>query len=318
MGIFLQLHTSRHRKRSRGWGIGLCLTILCLPAGNPAYSAPKIHIVAATPVSAAIAEAIAGDHAEVSALIRGATSPHHISLRPSQILALERADIILAVHPDYEIFLKKLDGKLPIIWLGKTDGLEYLPVRPLTGHEHEAHAGTRVDPHLWLEPRNVARMGEYLAARLANHIPQKAALWQAHATSLREDMQTLRIRMRSVLHPDKEKTFAAYHDGYHYFENATGITLGMTFSDATLHQLRPAALAEIKALVHKRHVSCLVSEPEFNPGIIERLGNTLDIPVTEIDPEGMMRKEKGVVFFERLLLGMARDFHECFWQAKKS
>ncbi len=305
------LHHSRHSVCAC-----LCTLIFLLAGGGTSWAVASketagIHAVASVPPAGAIAEAIMKGVALPTTLVQGNASPHHFSFRPSQSSALHKATIIFAISPAYEQFMQRslgvLSKDIPVVWLSDAPGAKHLPTRDEDGH---AHSGR--DPHLWLTPHNVSAMGRYAAQQLSTRYPDHAEQFHANAENLSARMKTLHADLRDILKQDKGKKFAAYHDGYQYFEQATGIALGAVFSDAVLHQIRPGQLQTIRQQVEEKEVTCLVAEPEFDATVIRRLGKELRIPVIIADPEGMGIKVRGADFFVELLTGMATDFHRCF------
>lgn len=300
------LHYSSHRAR---FFYGLCLSLmLALPV---VAKAEKPAIVASVPPVAAITYAITEGVFEPKTLLTGLQSPHHFSLKPSQLRAMRQADVLVLIHPDYERFLQKALATVPpevtVIVLADAPGLKKLPPRLADGHP----AAKGFDPHLWLDPENVTIMGNFLSGELAKKYPEDAEHFRANAVKLQEKMAELRTGMASTLAPYKGEKFAAYHDGYQYFERVTGILLGATFSDPVLHQLRPRQLQVIQKEAGATELRCLVAEPEFDSTVIRSMGDQLHMPVIISDPEGMTITAHGAGFFTALLQGMASEFAGC-------
>ena len=58
-------------------------------------------------------QAIVGDTANLQLLVQGAHSPHHYHLKPSQLKALHKADVVFYIDDHYEFFLNSALASLP-------------------------------------------------------------------------------------------------------------------------------------------------------------------------------------------------------------
>jgi len=114
---------------------------------NAAFANSPLKVVVTIPPFHALVSAVMGDIAKPQLLLKAGASPHHYTLRPSEIKALQEANLIFWGGPALESFLIKPFTTLPksvkIIEFDKTKSLLLLPVRRTThfeaccDHEHE-------------------------------------------------------------------------------------------------------------------------------------------------------------------------------------
>src|SRR5258705_9359833 len=85
------------------------LSILILFAA-PAFA--KLNVVATTPDIASIAKEIGGDHIELTTMTKPTEDPHFVDAKPSFIVKLNRADVLIEGGAELEIgwLPKLLDG----------------------------------------------------------------------------------------------------------------------------------------------------------------------------------------------------------------
>src|SRR5262245_12991676 len=85
--------------------IKLCLGVLVafLTASLPAGAQSKLNVVTTTEDLAAIAREVGGDHITVDSIARGFQDPHFVEAKPSFILKLQKADLLILVGRDLEI-----------------------------------------------------------------------------------------------------------------------------------------------------------------------------------------------------------------------
>jgi len=76
---------------------------LTLLSARPAEAAAKIRVVTATSDLAALASEVGGDHIEVESIARGYQDPHFVEAKPSFLLKLRKADLLIVVGLQLEI-----------------------------------------------------------------------------------------------------------------------------------------------------------------------------------------------------------------------
>ena len=155
--------------------------------GAPAFAKVPSVMVSLLPIHSLV-QGVMGDLGEAELLLPGGASPHGFSLKPSQVRALARADLVIRVSADLETFLNKpistLSNEAKIVILIDTDDLQLFEIREggdWEAHEEEAQEAEgrhAPDPHIWLSPKNattiVWRIAEELAALDAGNAKQIA------------------------------------------------------------------------------------------------------------------------------------------------
>ena len=159
----------------------LVLGLLALPAQA------ALEVFATVPEWAALAQEIGGDRVKVFAATTGLQDPHRIEARPSLIARARRAGLVVATGADLEA------GWLPLV-LRESGNPQVRPGMPgyfeAADHVRMLEVPARLDraegdvhaagnPHLQTDPRNFLRIGEALAARMAQLDPADAAAYQA-------------------------------------------------------------------------------------------------------------------------------------------
>ncbi|MEM9755439.1 MAG: zinc ABC transporter substrate-binding protein, partial [Pseudomonadota bacterium] len=72
----------------------------------------------------------------------------------------------------------------------------------------------------------------------------------------------------------------------------------------------PARIAEIQARIRDEGVDCVLSEPQYNPGIVATVLDGTEANTSVIDPLGATL-EPGPDLYPALILGMAETLAEC-------
>ncbi len=203
--------------------------LLLLAGGIPSRS---LTIVATSPDLAWVAKEVGGKDCEVSAIARGDQDPHRVEPKPSFILKLRKADLMMQVGMDMEIgYLRPLleQARNPRIQTGQPgffDASEYIskldvPTGRIDRSMGDVHPGG--NPHYQLEPDNMARIGAALAERLGRIDPAHAADYKARSASLAERLRKLRAEIVALFAADKGKPVVVYHNAMKYLSNLFGL-----------------------------------------------------------------------------------------------
>jgi zinc transport system substrate-binding protein len=173
------------------------------------------------------------------------------------------------------------------------------------GHDHGAH-----DPHAWLSPDNGAVWLNAIAAGLSAADPENAGTYFANAAAGREELATLRDEIDTILDPVRGRNFIVFHDAYQYFETAFDFPASgaISLSDAT--DPSPARIDEIQARVAEQGVSCVLSEPQFNPGIVAAVMDGSEANTGVLDPLGS-DLEPGPELYGNVLRNLATALADC-------
>ena len=118
-----------------------------------------------------LVQSILGQGTQATLLIDKSASPHDVQLKPSDIRALNQANVLIMIDQKFEGFMntviKSAPTGLTIIEISDDDSLRRLPARD---HEHAGHTDQThadIDPHIWLNPENAKSMARIIAARLS-------------------------------------------------------------------------------------------------------------------------------------------------------
>ncbi len=166
------------------------------PSGSAASRA-ELRIVASTDVYADIARQIAGDRAQITALISDPTQdPHSYEADPQNLLALSKADIVIENGGGYDDFVDTL------LKSANNPDVAVLNAVDLSGRT--APAGGELNEHVWYDFPTVETLTGSLAAALAAADPSDASRFSANAATFTTRLQGLQ---------KSEAAIAAAHSG---------------------------------------------------------------------------------------------------------
>lgn len=177
-------------------------------------------------------------------------------------------------------------------------------------HGHDDHAHGAHDPHAWLSPENAALWLNTIAGALSAADPDNAGAYFANAAAGRAELEALSAEVEAMLAPVRGTGFIVFHDAYQYFEASFDLPASgaISLSDAT--DPSPARIAEIQARVAEQGVACVLSEPQFDPGIVAAVMEGAEARTAVLDPLGSTL-EPGPALYGDVIRGLGETLAAC-------
>ena len=272
-------------------------------------------------------------------IVDGYASPHGFAMKPSHAKILQNADLIFWVGEDLENWLEKplksIAKKAEKIELMEIKGLKKLEFRErniFEGHDdhghdehkedehkehghkedkhddHHEHAHGEHDPHIWLDPMNAKVILKEMAEHLIENDQENASTYKANLKKALKDLDKLTKKVKSELNKDFKSI--VFHDAYQYFEKRFDVNVLGAFTVNT--DVLPGAeqLSEIREIIEHDKVSCVFSEPQFNPDIINAVAKDMNISTGVLDPLGATLNPGKDLYFD-LISNMSKSFKGC-------
>jgi manganese/zinc/iron transport system substrate-binding protein len=242
----------------------------CDRAATPRPADPRpgvVRVVATTGMVADLASRVAGDHANITTLMGEGVDPHLYKASPSDIRAIENADLVLysGLHLEGKMgeVLEKLGSRSRVVAV--TDGI---PRDRLMSFGADAH-----DPHVWFDVALWAHclptVERALAAAAPAHAPDFSANRERYAAEL--DALDAEVRTAIATIPKERRVLVTAHDAFGYFGRAYDIEVLGVQGMSTESE---ASLADINALVEalvSRRIPAVFVESSVNPRNMEAL-----------------------------------------------
>jgi zinc transport system substrate-binding protein len=174
--------------------------------------------------------------------------------------------------------------------------------------DHHEHAHGEHDPHIWLDPMNAKVILSEMAEHLIENDQENASKYKANLKKAHKDLDKLTKKVKSELNKDFKSI--VFHDAYQYFEKRFGVNILGAFTVNT--DVLPGAeqLSEIREVIEHEKVSCVFSEPQFNPDIIKAVAKDTNIKTGVIDPLGATLNPGKTLYFD-LIKNMSSSFKSC-------
>ena len=208
--------------------IRLLMTLLLATASLPALAA--LQIFATVPEWGALAREIGGDKVSVFTATTALQDPHRIQARPSLLAQARRADLVVATGAELEV------GWLPLVIRdsgnaniqpgrpGYFEAARYVTLRDvpavLDRSQGDVHAAG--NPHFQLDPRNLLKIGDALAARLGELDPPNAQAYLTGYQAFAVKWQAAITRWEKEAAPLRGVPLLAHHDSFVYLAHWLG------------------------------------------------------------------------------------------------
>ena len=173
---------------------------------------------------------------------------------------------------------------------------------------HEGHAHGEYDPHIWLDPMNAKVILNEMVEHLIENDAKNASKYKSNLKNAFKDIDKLTADVKADL--SKSTASIVFHDAYQYFEERFDINILGAFTVNT--DVMPGAeqLSEIREIIEHDKVSCIFSEPQFNPDIINAVAKDMDIKTGILDPLGATLNPGKNLYFD-LIRNMSDSFKGC-------
>ncbi|MCB9730907.1 MAG: zinc ABC transporter substrate-binding protein [Deltaproteobacteria bacterium] len=257
----------------------LALGAAALAAG-PAHA--TLRVVATLPDLAAIASEVGGDKVQVTALADPAEDPHYVDPKPSLLIPLSRADLLIVNGLELEV------GWLPPLQASarnaaiRTGGPGYLdasvgvrlmevPQTRIDRSQGDIHPGG--NPHYMHDPRAAIVVAKAIAARLATLDPPNASFYAERAQAFVREAQAVvdAERARFAALPSAKRRVIGYHRSLTYLEDWLGLTEEATIEPLPGIAPSPGHVAEVLATMRETGARVIVQEEYYRRNTSETL-----------------------------------------------
>ena len=174
--------------------------------------------------------------------------------------------------------------------------------------DHEGHHHGEHDPHIWLDPINAKVILNEMVEHLIENDPNNASTYKSNLNKALKDLDKLTLDVMTEL--NKSTPSIVFHDAYQYFEERFNVKVLGAFTVNT--DVMPGAeqLAEIREIIEHDKITCIFSEPQFNPDIINAVAKDMDIKTGVLDPLGATLDPGKDLYFD-LIKNMSKSFKGC-------
>ncbi|HEX9759325.1 MAG TPA: zinc ABC transporter substrate-binding protein, partial [Candidatus Acidoferrales bacterium] len=168
-------------KRNRMFlALSVGFVALLLAPATPAPAKGKLYVVTSTTDLASLAQEVGGDRIDVDSIARGYQDPHYVEAKPSFLLKLRKADLLIVVGLELEkswlppLITQCGNPRVQIGAPGYLDASQFAEILEIPRGEITRAMGDvhpLGNPHYWLDPGNGRRIAQAVRDRLSELAP---------------------------------------------------------------------------------------------------------------------------------------------------
>lgn len=267
----------------------IVMTLAVLGLAAPAANA-ALNVLTCEPEWAALTQELAGELAEVDWATTALQDPHRIQARPSLLAKARRADLLICTGAELEagwLPLLQREAGNPRIQPGQPGYLEAARFartierpRALDRAQGDVHASG--NPHVHLDPRNIARVADGLARRLADLDPANAARYADRNTDFQSRWTEAMARWEQQGARLTGMPVVVHHRNWSYLVDWLGLTVIGELEPRPGMEPTASHLAALLETLKATPVRMVLRTPHESPKASEWLASRADIPAVEL------------------------------------
>ncbi len=238
-----------------------------------ARAAGKLNVVTSTTDLAALAEEVGGDRVTVTSIARGYQDPHFVEAKPSFLLLLKRADLLISVGLQLEIgWLPPLvtqcgNPKIQPAAAGYFDASQFalileIPTTQVTRAMGDVHP--LGNPHYWLDPQNGMRIAQGIAQKFSEMSPGDAAYFTERLKSFQQRIAEAEKRWDAEMKPYRGRKVVTYHRSWPNFAERFGLDVVGYVEPRPGIPPSPGHTLELIQQMKRDNVKVILVEPYFD------------------------------------------------------
>ena len=237
------------------------------------FAASKLNVVTTTEDLSAIAREIGGDKIDAESIAKGYQDPHFVEPKPSFILRLQKANLLIAVGLQLEIgWLPPLvtQSRNPRIQPSAPGHMEVsnfchiaeIPQGQVTRAMGDVHP--MGNPHYWLDPDNGRRIGKALQDKLSEMQPADAAYFAQRYADFDKRLTASIKGWEAKLAPYKGRKVITYHRSWPNFCEHFGIQVAEYVEPKPGIPPSPSHTLDLINLMNRENIKLILVEPYFD------------------------------------------------------
>jgi zinc/manganese transport system substrate-binding protein len=244
-----------------------------LAGAMPVRAAGPLNVIATTEDLASIAREVAGDKAKVESLSRGYQDPHFVEAKPSFVLKLNKADLLIAVGRELEIgwlpplITQSRNAKIQPGGDGYLDAsltarILEMPTGQLTRAMGDVHPSG--NPHYWLDPENGKRIAKAVADKLSALDHANAAYYAQREADFEKRLTEAGARWTGMMAPYKGMQVVTYHRSWPNFADRFGLEVIGYVEPKPGIPPSPSHTIDVINAMKRQNVKIILVEPYFD------------------------------------------------------
>ena len=236
-------------------------------------AAKKLNVITATTDLASLAQEVGGDKINVESMAKGYQDPHFVEAKPSFLLKLRQADLLVVVGLQLEIgWLPPLitqsgNSRIQVGANGYLDASQFaeileIPQGSITRAMGDVHP--LGNPHYWLDPDNGRRVARGIAGKLGEMDPEDTAYFQQRFQDFDRRLSEADKKWQADMKPFHGRKVITYHNSAPNFAKHFGLNVVGFVEPRPGIPPTPSHTLEVINMMKRDHVKVIMVEPYFD------------------------------------------------------
>ena len=240
-------------------------------------------------------------HSIVSQLTQGVTTPslllenqqsaHHFHLKPSQLSLLDKADLVISIHPNFETGLSKALNSID-------SSKQFIINKQVTNH------------HSWLDINHIQNFAKLLADKLSQIDKNNSAIYHNNLAQVDQKLEQLKHDINQQLSKYKTTPIATFSNTFEYFIKSNHLQKSTAVTQSHGDRLSIQKILKAKQTMQSKKTKCLLSTTEIPSKRINVLIEGLNINTANIDIMGY-QLDKGALHYFDLMQHITNKVEQC-------
>jgi len=262
-----------HVRKLPGFALLAALVSFLLPVGAMTEARDPIPVVVTIPVLKDLAQQVGGPHVRVTSLLSGYENEHTYSPKPTDLVAVRKARLLLEIGMGLEVWVSSLvknAGGRSLRVITTSQGVELIR-DDADVHEGTHHEGTAGNPHIWLDPENVAIMLRHITEALIEVDPSHTAEFQTNQSAYLQRLGQLQKELSARTQRLSDRRFIAHHPAWPYLAKRFSLDIVGTIHMQAGTEPSALHLQSLIDRIRKDHIKVVVSEIQLSQRLPEIL-----------------------------------------------
>src|SRR5437763_5503484 len=253
------------------------------------FAQAKLNVVATLPAFGSLAHEVGGDKIDLVVLAKATEDPHFVDARPSFVVSLRNADVLIDGGAELEIgWLPPLlqNARNPKIEVGKpgrvqaSQGIRLMNVPTnVTRAAGDVHA--LGNPHFMVDPIIAKTVAQHIAQSYSALDDTNAAFYDANYKKFEATINAKLLEWGTAMLPFKGQNVVAYHDSWPYFAHRFGVNIDTFLEPKPGIPPSPSHLAEVIEKMKAQKIKAIIIEPFHDRKIAEKVAGATGAKVVE-------------------------------------
>jgi zinc/manganese transport system substrate-binding protein/zinc transport system substrate-binding protein/manganese/iron transport system substrate-binding protein len=227
-------------------------------------------VVVTLPVLKDWAQQIGGPHVAVTALMTGYENEHTYSPKPSDLVALRKAAILVEIGAGLEVWVASLvknAGNAGLLVVTASRDIPLIdddgdsPGKPVNEH---AQDHVRGNPHVWLDPDGASTIIRHITEAFATRDPAHRGAYEANAAAYLTQLTAVARELQARLARIGDRRIIAHHPAWPYFARYFGVLVEGTLLTQPGADLSARQIHAIVEKMKQAGIRVIVSEAQLS------------------------------------------------------